>query len=264
MPQILYCKAQLEAGLCDKTEGNDTEQRTVFHHTYTTFKSLPKYYMANFLSQNAGFSKEFLDNLDFAASGQLRHAFCYMIGVSDFAWWPPALHRIELLTEFLREQLTRLGDRHRKFSTYVDSAGKVDWMKAMAYKLEWSAGENAQVTKIRHGTLVADVNTVNITSRFSVAEPWDDMRAHFTGDPIVRPNLHSFFADAPYKLFWTKVHLKTCADELNRKWELRERDSKVRDETILTKVTEARKEVARAKAKGRTPAHKVATPLRLD
>lgn len=265
--QILYCKAQLEAGMCDKSEAHDVEQKTVFHHTYTTFKSLPKYFMADFLAHHAGFSKEFLDNLDFASSGQLRHAFCFMTGVSDFMWWPPALHRIELLTEFLRDQLKLLGNRHLKFASVVDQAGKVDWMKATPYKLDWSDVEDAaskRVTHIRYGSLTAAVTTVNITTQFSVAEPWDDMRCAFSGDPVIKPMLHSFFPEGGYKVYWSKVHFKTVAEELERKWELRQRDSVVRTDGILHKVSDDRKAKAKVQARGRTPAHKVVTPLRID
>ena len=57
--QLLYCKGQLEAGLCDSNSGTrDVEQRQVFHHTYTTFKSLPKYFIAESLVQVCGLTKE--------------------------------------------------------------------------------------------------------------------------------------------------------------------------------------------------------------
>ena len=114
--QILYCKSSCENGMFDKdARTNDLEQEEVFHSTYTMFKSLPKYFMAGFMVQHCNHSKEWVDLIDSAQPGQLRMVFTNWTGVSDYSWWPPALHRHELLVTFLKNQLLHLGNRHQDF-----------------------------------------------------------------------------------------------------------------------------------------------------
>ena len=73
--QILYCKGQLESGMCDASAHRDLQQSEVFHHTYTTWKSLPKYFIAETLVHMCKLSKELVDLIDVGGHGQLRAAF---------------------------------------------------------------------------------------------------------------------------------------------------------------------------------------------
>jgi hypothetical protein len=265
--QILYCKAQLEAGLCDRSEQHDIEQKKVFHHTFTTFKCLPKYYEAEFLVQHCSLSKGMVDLLDVGGQGQLRQAFTFITGVSDFASWPPALHRIELLTDFLKKQVDLLGNRHRGFAKSVDGQGKIDWHDAMAYKLKWSEakdGEGARVIQISHVQAVGvPITSCIITSAFQVAEPWDDMRANFTGDAIINPVLASFFkADSPFKQYWGKAHFKEQAAFMDEQWDKRQ-NSCSKSNGILHSVAANARAQWIAKSKARVPAHKMSTPLKM-
>ena len=265
--QILYCKAQLEAGLCDRSESHDIEQKKVFHHTYTTWKCLPKYFQADFLVQHCSLSKEMVDLIDLGGQGQLRQAFTFMTGVSDFGYWPPALHRIELLTEFLKKQIASLGDRHKDFAKSVNGQGKIDWHDAMAYKLKRSSPEGNEEPRVTHITHFqagkVPITSCIITRAFQVAEPWDDMRASFTGDAIINPQLNSFFKNSEsFKDFWGKNHFKQEANFLEQQWTARQ-DSCNKSSGILHSVAAQAKAEALAKCKARVPAHKMTTPLKV-
>ena len=269
--QVLYCKAQLEAGMCDKSvESHDVEQKEVFHHTYTTFKSLPKYWQAEFLHSTAKLPKELLDLIDYASPGQIRQAFTHITGISEFMWWPPPLHRIELLTDFARGQLKLHGNRHIGFASFVSATGDIDWMKAMKYKLDWAgtakAKEPRRLTHIKYDDdeKVA-VETVIITDAFVIMEPWDDMRSSFSGsDEVIKPFLHSFFKGAMWRDNWQRPYFKKAADELERRWYLRQQSMLMGSgDVILTKSAARAKAKAKHSAKGRVPAHRVATPMNL-
>lgn len=100
--QIIVCKAFLEQGQCSmKVLGESTTEKDEFHSTYTAFKSLPKYWMAEFTVPGLGFETAWVDLLDAGAARQIRQVLCYFSRINDATDWPKPLLRKALLTDSL-------------------------------------------------------------------------------------------------------------------------------------------------------------------
>ena len=121
--QILLCKANLEQGnirdqaLLVATEGSQKPAADLmpdfWHKTYTTCKSIPKYFIAHWLISLL-IPEEFVDAVDGVYPGfGLRRLFAYFTGLSDSTWWAPAIHVRKVLTAWLKYQFAKMGGEAR-------------------------------------------------------------------------------------------------------------------------------------------------------
>ena len=124
--QILLTKANLEQGsirdqaLLVATEGSSKPGADImperWHSTYTSCKSIPKYYIAHWLvSGPCDLPQQFIDTLDGVhPSHGLRRLFAHFTGLDNTTWWAPSLHVRKVLTSWLDKQYTRMcGDDRR-------------------------------------------------------------------------------------------------------------------------------------------------------
>ena len=158
--QILLTKGQLESGQiasmaavvkqeeARKSDDEAEDMPDIWHRTYTTIKSLPKYYLADWLVKGpAKMSKRMTDNIDAndPANG-IRLAFEFLTGLGPNTWWAPALHRRMVLTAWLQEHFPRVGgpERSKVLKGAVDSAGRIDVPKLLPFNLKYTKQYNEE------------------------------------------------------------------------------------------------------------------------
>lgn len=174
--EILMCKGMLESGQCSQ-EVVDTSvvERDSFHETYMTFKSLPRYWMAEWLTNHCGFAHKWVDLVDAGGSGQIRQLFCYITGIADSTYWPRPLLKKQLLSQFLAWSAKELGERWKNFEKNVDATGKIDWGLTCPFKFTWVAhGDGARIDKVIHisSATTVEVRDVIITGEHKLPQPW--------------------------------------------------------------------------------------------
>ena len=136
-------KALMEHG--DKAgEVQDTEVMPDFwHKTYSSCKSIPKYYIAHWLVEGpALLPKDMVDLLDACdAAHGLRKIFSFLTGLSPATWWSPTLHVRKVLSMWLGEQFVNIGGKmrveHLK-EAYDSESGDVDWGALLPFDFDWS------------------------------------------------------------------------------------------------------------------------------
>lgn len=267
--EILQTKAVLDKGQIHREPGRNYRDanRIEFPSTYTLFKSLPKYWVADWMVVALHWSKEFVDLIDAAKPGQIKQAFTYVTGCSDFTWWPPALRRVELLRQFLSYMVSALGNRHEGFEAKVPATGIINWQNVGPYIYTW--GEHPTqghvVTKIEHKStrMVATLAVVCIDSDFELLQPWDDIRAQFVKErennkPYVE---EQFPSDADFKKKLSRKHFSDKEKELREKWEKEQQETTLGDEATLVTLQRRRKQALADRSKARVPSHKVTTKL---
>ena len=135
---------QVEAG---SLSGDVTTERT-FPNTYTTFKFLPKYWVADFMKTKLGMSSLVVDAVD--AHQKLRPLFTFFTGIVDTTCWPPCAHRKDVLTAFVLDLVQYMGGRHQGFAhKHVGENGDINFSACGPWKLHWSE-DGSHVTEIEH------------------------------------------------------------------------------------------------------------------
>lgn len=123
-------------------------QERSFPNTYTTFRLLPKYWVADWLVR-LGIGRALADKLD--ARAGLRNALTFLTGLAPTTYWPPSAHDKEALSAFLQAMFVRMGNRHTNLKKHIASDGSVDWCLAGPYSFTWGKeGETEVVTEIKH------------------------------------------------------------------------------------------------------------------
>ena len=221
--QILITKANLEAGamkgqltaVMSITESN-SEPGVIpmpehFHKTYTTMKSIPKYYIGDFMVKECKFVVQFVNEVD-QDPGALRAYFSALTGANENSPWNGPLHTRSVLTAWLRKMLKLLGNRHMVIgTTAVMRDGKLDSKAISPYELNWDPPEKdwakpewtksdkniPTLKSIRHRffNVEVDVSQFHINpASWDATELWSDMNAKFvTEDADMSPTLASFF-----------------------------------------------------------------------
>ena len=134
--EILVCKEQLSNGFCKPSSHQDLNESDSFHPTYVSFVSLPKYFVAEFLHSNCGFSVQSVDLLNGTGKGgKLKHMFTNITGLEDSSHWPAEVHDKILLTKFLLKRLEDMGSREKNIKMAPD--GSVDWLDICPYAFIW-------------------------------------------------------------------------------------------------------------------------------
>lgn len=264
---ILMCKGMLESGQCNPIAIADSAiEKEAFHHTYVSFKSLPKYWIAEWLVNQCRFSPAFIDLIDAGGSSQVRQVFTYFTGIGESTYWPRPLLRKELLLTFLAGMLEKLGNRHEHFDKHVDKTGKINWGAGGPFTLKWAKDEvtgGHYIEEISHSlgdTVKMDL--IRISDKFGIQEPWDDLRAQFSGDIAIRLVIADLFTkDAKFKVVLAKSSLSADAKRLEDEWTASQ-ERQVKGEREILHTAKA-KQIAKAKAASRlrVPACKVVTPL---
>ena len=157
--QILLCKGNLESGAIQaqkvaeakQAQDADTQVAEVlpdyWHKTYTTCKSIPKYYLSHWLVDGpAGMRSCDVDAIDGYSPGcALRRLFEWLTGLGETTWWAPALHYRATLTVWLGRQFENLGgpERMQVLKNAVDfDTGRVDWEMLTPFVFVYSAEIN--------------------------------------------------------------------------------------------------------------------------
>ena len=151
--EILLCKANLETGAIkaqhdivsiEDQEQNETAMPEAWHKTYTLCKSLPKYFLADFMIKQAKIPHAVIDNVDARRpTDGLRILFGWLTGLTPGTWWAPALHRRAVLVRWLMAQMKRLGDRHEKYGQVVKANGVLDLDEMVPFALVWDPPEHS-------------------------------------------------------------------------------------------------------------------------
>ena len=149
-PEILICKANLEAGdmrvqaeyamTTDVADPSKAETMPDFwHKTYTSMKSVPKYYWADWLQKKTALTADTIDMVDTMDSSQgLRICACFVAGVWLNTWWAPATHERVVLTHWLTDRKTKLGDREATLLRAISKTGGIDETIACVCSFTWS------------------------------------------------------------------------------------------------------------------------------
>ena len=113
--------------------------------------------------------------------------------------------------------------------------------------------------------LQVEVDIVRITQGFSMVQGWDDTRAQFTGHPTIKPIVADLFpTSAPWKVLLCKNSFKAKAKEFEDSRNSRQERLVMGEQLDILHSAQAQKAAkAKATAKNRVPAHKVAVPLHL-
>lgn len=276
--EILYCQAYLNSGgataelnkaLNINPHGSDAlAGKDRFHATLTSFRSLPKYWIAEWMVKHCNFASSFVDLLD-SQPNQLRQVFGLFTGLQEQAWWPPVLHRIEVLEDYCMWAGGQLGSRWQNFERNVSASGKVDWASSCPFRFEWSDASHAlgkHITKVIHRSSKTEVmvTDVVITSSFELLCPWDDVRCQFKPPEKrrVAPIISEFFPEnEAWLVMQSKVGIKSKCAELELA--LRERETRLAKAQgpILHTAREHAASRAKEALKKRAPPTKIATPL---
>lgn len=263
--EILSTKAELEAGLGKAmTEiHEDSQQRESFHCTYMAFKSLPRWWIADWMVSKCKFAAKFVDLID-SVPGQLKHVFTYLTGLSEFTYWPRPALKIAVLGEFVTFMAEQSGNRAEGFDKHVNMEGHVDWMKVCPFVLEW-AGEvgDRYICSIEHRNVGAKVviDVVKLTDAFQLEQPWGDLRAQFVGHPTIKPLCIDLIGKTGLKELLCKPNLIKCGEAINLKYEERQAAIVKGQHEILTTAAANARVKAKEAAKKRVPSHKMATAL---
>ena len=80
--------------------------------------------------------------------------------------------------------VAELGERYKDFENKVDGQGRINWLTAGPYSFKWheEAGR-AYISEMKHvGKADLDkVDVIRIDASWKLEQPWDDLRAQFTG-----------------------------------------------------------------------------------
>ena len=114
----------------------------VWHKTYVLGKSLPKYFLTDWLRVKAGLAPEMLDAIDGAnpVSG-LRRVFGFLTGLCPETWWAPQLHVRLVLVKWLGKQFDAIEGKKRLaalLEAYNEDTHIVDWGSAMPFEVQYS------------------------------------------------------------------------------------------------------------------------------
>ena len=114
----------------------------VWHRTYSTCKSVPKYYISHWLVDGpAKLPQTLVDKIDAKNPGNgLRRVFQYFSGLGELTWWAPALHIRLVLTAWLAEQFICLGGpaRVQVLKAAISSDGSIAYDALVPFILKWS------------------------------------------------------------------------------------------------------------------------------
>lgn len=265
--EILMCKGMLESGQCSQeVVETSAVEKECFHETYMTFKSLPRYWMAEWLTNHCEFSHQWVDLVDAGGPGQIRQLFTYIIGVADSTYWPRPLLRKTLLTRFLAWSSKELGQRWKDFERNVDGTGKINWSATSPITFTWvKHGEDgARIDKVTHksSNTTVEVKDVIITGEHKLLQPWDDMRAQFEGTSSIKPVVADLFPpSSAWRAFFAKKNFQEHAKTLQDKYEENEKRQVKGEQDILQSAKKKQTEAARAAAKARAPNRKVSAAL---
>ena len=114
----------------------------VWHKTYSTCKSIPKYYQTHWLTQGPPqLSNGIIDLVDAADPAQgIRKVFAFFSGLRENTWWPPVLHTRVLLTLWLAEQYVAIGGVMRReafLEAYSPEDNLVAWDVLFPFTIDW-------------------------------------------------------------------------------------------------------------------------------
>lgn len=151
--EILSTKAELEAGLGKAmTEiHEDNKEKESSHGTHMAFKSLPRWWIADWMVSKCKFAPKFVDLID-SMSGQLKHVFAFLTGLSEFTCWPRPALKIAVLGEFVSFMAEQLGSRWVDFDKMVDVDGRVKWLEVCPFMFERGGARPQTATSSRFST----------------------------------------------------------------------------------------------------------------
>ena len=155
--EILITKAMLEDGFMHNQQAVINEMDTTadaegnreepmpdqWSKTYSTMKSLPKYFIAKWLAEGPpNLGKRIVDLVDTVSpSDGLRKVFGFFSGLLETSWWAPRLHTRDVLVAWLSEQFAEIGGNERRtafLEAVDDKTGVVDWDALLPFEMVWS------------------------------------------------------------------------------------------------------------------------------
>ena len=144
----------------------------VWHKTYTGCRSIPKYYLAHWMTAGpSAIAADVVDSLDsYDPTLGLRKAFGFLTGLTETTWWPPALHTRTILTEWLKGQFARMSGPARAkllVEQCNKATGDVEWSELCPYQFSFSGPNIADdMDCIDEEPDVSSLNITTITHRF--------------------------------------------------------------------------------------------------
>ena len=273
--ELLYIKGMLESGKVKNMmsaagmQGNN--DKLAWADSYTQWRQIPKYWLADAVVTLTTLSMEFLDAMDAAKPGQFR-AFCqWVFGFDDSKNFPRKLLDKETMLEWLRIRLAELGNRWTQVATFMQNDHVIDWEAASPYRLTWALdADGAKIDSITHKLTneTTAVKAVRLEQGLEVSYPWSDTSAMFTGNPCTKPlAMDLFFGDKKweFKKHFTKTRIEEVVTEALANVSIRATTQLSGREDILQSAQKTKMSKARSrKAPSARPGFSLSMPAPLN
>lgn len=259
--EVVHIRAHLEEGLhlpkkCSKSGSVDAP---MWHDTYMTFKSVPKYWWASLMVKvgaEFGLTKSVVDQIDAKDKHGIRRLATFLFGVSESTYLPRPCLRKVVCAQFLQHLGELMGSRWEHVKDgLVKTDGSLDWQRYGVYECVW---EGDKVGTLRHRpkqfeTALTDINVIG-SGGWSLECNWSDVQGVLTNGKF-KPMLKDLFqVEADYFATFTTSCLKQLAEEVRTKYD-QEYEEKVLtpDAKILHTAQGLAAESAQKKRKANPP-----------
>jgi len=260
--EILYCKEWMLSGETRKhlqspaarSSAQDASAVTVFHHTYSTFRMLPKYWIAAWLVTKRNLDAQKVDRVDLH-NGQLRCVFTFITGIAENTFWPQPLHHVCVLEPFLEHMVEIFGaKRAAMLQKHINAAGSVDWNACGPFQFHWSSVDKPKryLTHVTHrySELKVAITEVRLGTEFKLLCPWDDAQAQLSkGFGPFAPVVSEFFdGDLKWRQATSKANLIESSKVFGKQ-HMNNMTNAKSSEPILKAAAQARREKVKEDAK---------------
>lgn len=188
------------------SEGNEYTEPT-WGGPYTFVGKISKSWMACWFLQRYGkdgLKASTLGAMDTIDDEQVKCLFCYDLQLQPTTSFPTSLTTAGLAKDTFDRLSDVAGSRLRALMKKVDlSKGKVDYLSAGCYKLEWADEKATAVTHIQSGEKCVIPLHITITRDYLVIKNWPDIEARVEYPPV-KLYLHELFADTPWFAMYKK------------------------------------------------------------